>query len=59
MVSVFSLLLEFGRNLGRGIITTIFFGGKCVLIFRIQEWALVQAKLRMEEDGVNLDYKVD
>ena len=27
--------------------------------FRIEEWALVQAKLRMEEDGINLDYKVD
>jgi hypothetical protein len=29
------------------------------LFFRIEEWALIQAKLRMEEDGVNLDYKVD
>ena len=26
---------------------------------RIEEWALVQAKLRMQEDGINLDYKVD
>jgi hypothetical protein len=30
-----------------------------LLIKRIEEWALVQAKLRMEEDGINLDYKVD
>lgn len=30
-----------------------------VLIGRIEDWALIQAKLRMEEEGINLDYKVD
>ena len=30
-----------------------------VLMGRIEEWALVQAKLRMEEEGISLDYKVD
>jgi len=30
-----------------------------VLMGRIEDWALIQAKLRMEEEGINLDYKVD
>ena len=30
-----------------------------VLIGRIQDWAVIQAKLRMQEEGISLDYKVD
>lgn len=30
-----------------------------VHVSRIEDWALVQAKLRMEEDGISLDYKID
>ena len=30
-----------------------------VLMGRLQDWAVIQAKLRMEEEGISLDYKVD
>jgi len=30
-----------------------------VLMVRIEDWAVIQAKLRMQEEGISLDYKVD
>jgi hypothetical protein len=37
---------------------TTYYRFAVTLTWRIEEWAVVQAKLRMEEDGINLYYKV-